>query len=246
MSGYLQRLAGSVIQPKETVRPLVGSVFSAHNGHQEPEDFSAASKTPLLGETGSAKSRQLSELQDLSEALLPRDEITASTVKDVRAIANELSGVSPLMSIPRQLSSMAREHRDGETSLSPETAGTRETVYKPLMVNSPVYSAQKSIPEVPSTEPREAVYTPLIVNSPAYSAQKSIDVSSNLSSPMKQDKRKPAASRAAEREPDEIQIHIGRIEISAVPQAPAITVVKAARKSSSLEEYLQRRDRRSV
>lgn len=51
-------------------------------------------------------------------------------------------------------------------------------------------------------------------------------------------------SRPAERERDEIQIHIGRIEVTAVPQAPARPEAKPARKTLSLDEYLKRGDKR--
>jgi hypothetical protein len=45
---------------------------------------------------------------------------------------------------------------------------------------------------------------------------------------------------------DEIQIHIGRIEVTAVPQAPTHAPPKPARKSVSLDEYLKRRDPRAL
>src|SRR5580765_8442813 len=37
MSGHLQRLVRSVMQPVETVHPLVGSVFSAPEGRKVPD-----------------------------------------------------------------------------------------------------------------------------------------------------------------------------------------------------------------
>jgi hypothetical protein len=42
------------------------------------------------------------------------------------------------------------------------------------------------------------------------------------------------------READEIQIHIGRIEVTAVPPAPARPAALPVRKSVKLEEYLKR------
>jgi hypothetical protein len=52
-----------------------------------------------------------------------------------------------------------------------------------------------------------------------------------------------AASRigvVSEREPDEIQIHIGRIEVTAVPQTAPRPAVLPASKSINLDEYLKR------
>lgn len=51
--------------------------------------------------------------------------------------------------------------------------------------------------------------------------------------------------RQPEREPSEIQIHIGRIEVTAVPPAPARPQVKPASKSLNLDEYLKRRNGRA-
>lgn len=52
--------------------------------------------------------------------------------------------------------------------------------------------------------------------------------------------------RAAALEPDEIQIHIGRVEVVAVPQTQMPVFPKTVRKTPSLDEYLRRRDGRSL
>jgi hypothetical protein len=48
------------------------------------------------------------------------------------------------------------------------------------------------------------------------------------------------------KEPDEIQIHIGRIEVTAVHPAPPPAAAEPQRKVPSLDDYLRRRDRRST
>ncbi len=53
------------------------------------------------------------------------------------------------------------------------------------------------------------------------------------------------AARSERPEPDEIQIHIGRIEVTAVPQTQPSTPARAARKAPTLDEYLRRRDGRA-
>jgi len=55
--------------------------------------------------------------------------------------------------------------------------------------------------------------------------------------------RKDFSRHAAkpERQPDEIQIHIGRIEVTAAPPAPQRPEIKPANKSPDLGEYLKRR-----
>jgi hypothetical protein len=54
------------------------------------------------------------------------------------------------------------------------------------------------------------------------------------------------SQRSTEREPDEIQIHIGRIEVLAVPQTQTTVIPKKPRKTPSLDDYLRRRDGRSL
>jgi hypothetical protein len=66
------------------------------------------------------------------------------------------------------------------------------------------------------------------------------------SSPLSPDRAKlgrtgPARHSAqVERSADDIQIHIGRIEVTAVPPAPTRPAVQPVRKSLRLDEYLRR------
>jgi len=52
-------------------------------------------------------------------------------------------------------------------------------------------------------------------------------------------------SAPAEREPDKVEIHIGRIEVTAVPQEAPRPAATRPRKSLDLGEYLKRRDGRA-
>jgi hypothetical protein len=52
------------------------------------------------------------------------------------------------------------------------------------------------------------------------------------------------AQRRMERQSDEIQIHIGRIEVIAMPPAAPKMVAAPARKTQSLDEYLRQRNGR--
>jgi len=55
----------------------------------------------------------------------------------------------------------------------------------------------------------------------------------------------PASPPPRPAQPEEIQIHIGRIEVLAVPQAVSRPAAAPARKGLSLDEYLSRRNGRS-
>jgi hypothetical protein len=56
--------------------------------------------------------------------------------------------------------------------------------------------------------------------------------------------RPRAAAAGASSDPDEIRIHIGRIEVTAAPSAPVAPPPKTVRKSLDLGEYLKRGSRR--
>jgi hypothetical protein len=66
---------------------------------------------------------------------------------------------------------------------------------------------------------------------------------STVSAPRAATARAPGVRRDIETQPDDIQIHIGRIEVIAVPPA-APRPSKAPDRSLSLDTYLSRRDRR--
>src|SRR5437016_676048 len=66
MSGYLQRLAGYVMQPVETVHPLVRSVFSAPETQIEREAFPPSGNTAPISQSELPEwLAKLKETQDL-------------------------------------------------------------------------------------------------------------------------------------------------------------------------------------
>ena len=221
MSGYLQRLARSVMQPVETVHPLVGSVFSAPESRSEPDAPSwntASAEQPELQKP----QRQEQEAQD--EKSRPAPLIAQNEV------------ASPSQPVP------GRNSNSAATSLPPPSNATQPQASR----TTERTQAGETPPAQEIEVPRESPYTPLIAVSPLRSDRRARpEVASSFVAPNAQRKPKADAVPRAEREPDEIQIHIGRIEVSAVPQAPPATAVRVSRKASSLDEYLRRRDGRT-
>jgi hypothetical protein len=139
-------------------------------------------------------------------------------------------GVPPLLPVP--LAEESRPKHSGGTPLPLLTSaspreearptGRSEQTYTPLVV------AKSSAPAPTGLVPmRPAIPTPLGVEK-------------------KQDKGSPSQRpEPSVREPDEIQIHIGRIEVTAMPPAaPRAAAANPRRGAPSLDEYLRRRDRR--
>jgi hypothetical protein len=90
------------------------------------------------------------------------------------------------------------------------------------------------------------VYVPLLNTMPSPSRSETIETELPVRSGAKMSQQKPRqwSAAAAARDPDEIQIHIGRIEVTAVPPPAATPTLKRGAKGPSLQEYLGRRDRR--
>jgi hypothetical protein len=95
---------------------------------------------------------------------------------------------------------------------------------------------------------RVAPYRPLVAGMRAASET---TLSSSFQAFISQDKSRSKQNLSSRfelptREPDEVQIHIGRIEVTAVPQPQsARPAAKSAHKAVNLDEYLKRGDRRS-
>ena len=90
------------------------------------------------------------------------------------------------------------------------------------------------------------VYVPLLNAMPSRSRSQTIETELPIHPGAKMSQQKPQqlSSPAAARDPDEIQIHIGRIEVTAVPPSAATPMRKRTAKGPSLQEYLGRRERR--
>jgi hypothetical protein len=93
---------------------------------------------------------------------------------------------------------------------------------------------------------RHVPYTPLVAEGLSFREAKAVQNSTSFAS----DRRRiegPDSPRPErrERDADEIQIHIGRIEVTAVPPAPPRPAAPPTRRSLRLEEYLRRNRERA-
>jgi hypothetical protein len=219
MSGFLQRLVSSAIQPIAGVHPVTTPLFStpqhetASQGFEQQTSVADASGMFAWVETD----REMPTRQANEEAIVPGPIPMMKTTGHGR-------GEDPAFryrSQPTAIVSEAQERLEQNTfhlptGETPEVA-VFQSVYSPLL------------PEVASPDPLHALDSP----SPFAAPQAHRDA------PAKAPNTVPGR-----REPDEIQITIGRIEVTAVPQSPARPAPKPGRKQLSLDEYLLRADRR--
>jgi hypothetical protein len=232
MSGYLQRMVTSAARRDHTMHPLVGGLF-VKPPEQGVMEESAMQSVP----TGPQRADPISEAVDARrDAETNQFMKTDETVERMVAVREP-----PLMAAKSGLDDVelpaAGKRDQGTTQAKAER--------KPQEVFSLAARAKRQV-EPPVAETTEPFKTPLLMteeDQPAPRVQKN-----ERARPVQQ----PATFRPAVqpsgaqqgRGSEEIQIHIGRVEVIAVPPPAQRTVPAAARKTESLGEYLRRRDRR--
>jgi len=221
MSGYLQRLVSSAMRPTPRLHPVVAPLFST------PEH--------VIGEDERTE-------QEVTPASAP-----SQKPANAQAEVDSRSG-NPNVEIPKKY-----------VPLIPETVPRQDDFAQPQPTRSAVQifaeeSYNREImqrvgrADLKESSASNATYKPLLPERPAaISESKSDQHLESLPTAVPQSRRGSVAKAehlaAKKREPDEIQITIGRIEVTAVPEATR-PVTKPAHKQFSLDEYLKRADTR--
>lgn len=227
MSGYLQRLVNAAAGGGDAVHPRTGSIFSPRGeetpapGHGSQDHEHDAVPPPYA---------QLRAASPHAEPAQPANVVArGSTPTPLFPTASEATAaqsIEPAPSLVRAASPHDLEtvvHAD-ERAREPRRVGSDRPsdvrgvapIARDAAEASPVWVTPDRVPE---PRPRSAGPTRL-------RAERHVDQRGQR-----------------ERQPDDIQIHIGRIEVIALPP-PAPRAAKAPDRSVSLEAYLNRRDGR--
>jgi len=220
MSGYLQRLARSVMQTSERVHPTVGSVFSIPANKVEAEAGKPSLELGERSQEREPREREQEQNVEISRPapLIPHNELLRP-VRRVQAPNEATSNPSQPVKAHEHSSVAPQREPISAASLAPKEEGSQQNVYAPLMPVSEVRSEPKIVPQI----------------------------APNRAASSRRDTGKVEAVRGGEREADDIQIHIGRIEVVAMAPAPAVArPAKSPQKAPSLDDYLKRRDRRTL
>jgi hypothetical protein len=272
MSGYLQRLASSALKPGGSIHPVLGSIFSRPDYGRMPdaysleEDIFSGDEPPHVMTPRPEGSRTL-------EVPRPAPVPSVSSVSDDVAEGSR-AAVDP-KAVPRPAFLLVPP-RPGATLLpdktekvaDPDPVSEQRQSFLSLInqAQQPVTEAnqqasdeggQREEPIEPRRQGRDAevaligVYKPLMAETTLGNDATGIvrDTPNWFASASGGKRTRDVAHRSmglAGGEPDEIQIHIGRIEVTAVPQSPVPRAAKPAPKSVSLDEYLKRRDGRAL
>jgi hypothetical protein len=219
MSGFLQRLVSSAIRSNAGVHPVIIPLFSTPQHETASQGFEHQTSVPDESRmfTRFDTDRELPTRQANEESIVPGPIPMAETAGHGR-------GEDPVFryrSQPTAIDSEVRERLE-QNSLHLPTVEIPEVV-----ASTSVYSPL--LPEIANPGSLQALASP----SPFAAPQNHKNAPANS-----------ANTVPDRREPDEIQITIGRIEVTAVPQSPARPAAKPGRKQLSLDEYLLRADRR--
>lgn len=215
MSGYLQRLVQTAAQPVQTVHPFAGSIYARGADYQS--DGIESEESTIAARPTTAPDAATSQQQHVPEYNSRRD----------KAPPREYRPIAPV-SVATFLPS------EGETKALPSWQERPVQPPRPTANVEANDSEQPPAPVFAQTEfhplmPQDAVVAePRLASSPFRAETRA-----------SHDSRRPTA---VERVSDDIQIHIGRIEVTAV-HPPAPRAPKAPDRSLSLDAYLNRRAR---
>jgi len=258
MSGYLRRLVETTREPAETIHPIVGTLFSPVGEETIPPTIAEPSEGPRSNRPASS-SDATPPSQETSRTLFPDPQ------PDHRAESTEPLA-APHFTVPAPPApEFVSDSVDDEKRLlmPPATVGS-VTDARSVTRNLGPAPTEELTGALTSTEPRDESETPLDDPQPrgdSRSAYRPLIIGKLEAVPPTDEghskpvplgpRRRPTASEVgrpevAERQPDEIQIHIGRIEVTAVPPPVAAPAARPVRKSQSLDDYLKRRDGRTA
>jgi hypothetical protein len=304
MSGYLQRLASSVLSPGGSIHPVLTPVFSPPSSPMGPENIGEEMVASPLNEPSSNREESPMARPELvppaAARNIPDTEPPAAISSDSSAlqpspgserkartvpIEEDRASFKPLVNKEQieeaekpPVSSMKAKQdapalaKSEDTSAKNNAAGVIRQPGTPVFDVSPppaiASTADKAMPKsgvepvseesIPSrtsanaTQSKDAGkpeiafgdrYTPLVAEYAARTDAPKIFAATTK--PALTDAKREAGSsrgfREPEREPDEIQIHIGRIEVTAAPPAAVRPASKPERKALSLDDYLKRK-----
>jgi hypothetical protein len=217
VSGYLERMAVAVLKPDGAIHPVVGSLFSPPRPAAAIEAVSEESVLPSEHPTPT-RSSPLRYETDARAHREPKAEGRLARLSAVHQTTPPIAERHAAAQSPALVSLMIPAQADHwDESLGDESLADREVISSTRAPAALVVTAVDRRPAIAAIEDKTR---------PVTGSSRSL----------------ASHSRAS----GDIEIHIGRIEVTAVHPAPTSTTpVKQPRRAPSLDEYLKRRDGRS-
>jgi hypothetical protein len=219
MKGYLHRLAAQAIGPRGGVHPMVGFIYAgAAFGTLRTES------EPIAAEEPTAPRRILVE-REKSEALGQHSQVgrNLGAPRAARVAADERQNREPARS-GAIFEPLVKRAEGAAVAFTP--------IHREVAETEPATSRTQFVPDKDQRSDAEPRYTPLLPRRAG---------SAFLAQPHRHETSLQVEKKG--REAETVQIHIERIEVTAVTEAQRPPAART-RKSLDLEEYLKRRDGR--
>jgi hypothetical protein len=226
MSNFLQRVAATVIQPKARLQPMFGSIFAPATLPSPAEFFPVHTEissqafaphrhepTHFEGPGHAFVSEAISSEDRLFPPTVPED---SSPARSNRSFADDQLLLPVFNGGPGPTEPRSSVEDAGLVFESSKVAAADHSV-PPYLYQTLIAAGQQPTPRL---QPRESPPNPAAVRTSASETARRF--------------------QPAQREPDEIHIHIGRIEVAAIAQPAPRPAAAAARRSLNLDEYLRR------
>jgi hypothetical protein len=245
MTGYLQRLAASAARPSPSLHPLVGSIFSG--GQQEavaPDLLQNDALASAYDENLVPATRTVSDMTDdpMRRGDLPTDDRVEQHARIALPIDNRqteqrrgereiLHPLLPSKTPEMDVSAMPSASRDvasAESTLQHDRPNTSSF--------DSARMAQVPVEDGPTADQRNATAPPPASGFRERAGRLAV-VTNDSGKPVRAEFSAPSRRST---QSDDIQIHIGRIEVTAVAQPAPRPAAAPARKAMSLDEYLGR------
>jgi hypothetical protein len=237
MKGYFQRLMNTVIAPAESVHPWTGSVFAA--AHEGGSNVIQTEEVAPEAAAGQSRRTTPSSSTQFSPASARTQTSPLATQRESLIAESQATQIAPGSTV--------------EQSRGRVSAVNERINFKPLITNTERTSD--------SADATEAEITPAQVSETALAPRgrrslavdetpikpgntRQVEIGSSRPSTEPRAARASRNSVTADWRADEIQIHIGRIEVTAI-HPPTPPARKARDKEISLDAYLKRRDGRT-
>lgn len=240
MSGFLQRIAGNALLPQASAQPFVESIYPVARRQGSSEPAGPVGRYESFADSGEQLTEHIlcSELsmetgRRIGKALTS----PAGERREQQEPIAERDSFEPLLprpaAGPTSASKRARLSAEEDLSLTPralrqDNAKSRMAFeYVPLVAD---YFASDDTHDSGNSSQWHALGEAESVAARAKEGEHS--------------EQKQSGARPTSPHAEDIQIHIGRIEVVAVPQAAPRPVAAPTRKGLSLDEYLRRRNGR--
>ena len=250
MSGYLQRLVASARASRPVIRPVVGSLFSGETREGAAEALRVEENVVVRGQaelgstplqptaTPPSHAEPGSARREMPQIQVPRGPSRSAAgehlpeslqTEDKPGVSGEPEYPTPVAEVRKAFEPLLTVVQEPEAKVHPRMARVQEPGANSERLERP---AQPAVPAGHYTQqPGENV---LRASAGGFRS------GSQLAPQIAHRPGSPSRPAPSVREADEIQIHIGRIEVTAVPPPAPRPTAPPARKALNLEEYLER------